>query len=204
MVGPNRAAAASRVVNDRVMAVRSRKSPLRSPAPASGPPDRAEGPGQGTPQALVNSPIYYLVAIANQLSNSASKRYQAAFGIGVTEFRIIRMLTLESDILPGRMCEVTGMDKSVVSRALSALESKGLAVRRDHPRDPRRSRWSLTDRGEAIAAMASDANAMRQERLWTGFTDLERIATMSVLRRLFANVPLVIAADISSEAGEEA
>jgi len=134
--------------------------------------------------------IPFLVsAIGNKWSRSSSRIYLDRFGVGVTEWRIMAMLAIEPRITAYRICQVIGLDKAAVSRALSALERDG-HVWSDEDRSTRRRKLvELTDSGwtlhERIIRMAHEREAVLVSDLTA--EEVEQLA--GLLRRVLAKVP---------------
>ena len=65
---------------------------------------------------------FLITSLANKLSAISSRRLRKRFGVGLMEWRTIVLLGAETTATPGRVAEVAGVDKSVVSRAVTTLE----------------------------------------------------------------------------------
>ncbi|MEL6102743.1 MAG: MarR family transcriptional regulator [Pseudomonadota bacterium] len=109
-----------------------------------------------------------------RLTDRLMRRIHAALNAKAAEFDTYRLgpgggiilLTL-AEIEPAKVHELVGRmarDKSQMTRAIKALEAKGLIERQDDPRDARVSVLKLTDEGGeavgAIEAAVSDALAV--------------------------------------------
>ncbi|MEO0524578.1 MAG: MarR family transcriptional regulator [Pseudomonadota bacterium] len=109
-----------------------------------------------------------------RLTDRLMRRIHAALNAKAAEFDTyclgpgggIILLTL-AEIEPAKVHELVGRmarDKSQMTRAIKALEAKGLIERQDDPRDARVSVLKLTDEGGkavgAIEAAVSDALAV--------------------------------------------
>ena len=66
--------------------------------------------------------------LANKLSSGASNCYRKHFNIGVVEWRILALLRVERSITANRICQVIGLDKAAVSRALKSLHKRELVL----------------------------------------------------------------------------
>ncbi len=150
-------------------------------------------PAPNLPRQLSNLGIYNLITIATRLGSTGSDIMVKHHGLGVSEFRILRMLSLEPDIDAARIADVGSAAQSVVSRGLSALRAKGFVQRRPDAKAPRRSLWALTPSGLAKLEEALESILAREELLWTGFTEIERLVAIQILQRFLANTPLVSA-----------
>ncbi|MBV9561762.1 MAG: MarR family transcriptional regulator [Bradyrhizobium sp.] len=129
--------------------------------------------------------------IANKLSNSATARYQREFGVNVTEWRIMALLAIEPGIPASRICSVIGFNKGPVSRALAAMESRGLIAIRTGANDGRTHAISLTARGRATHDKVIMAALDRERRLLSCLSRDERELLIDLLRRLHDNLGAV-------------
>jgi len=165
-----------------------RRDPPRTQSGRVSSPTRA-GP-EGRAVVDVHNYIPYLLSsVNNTLSRGASKLYLDRFGVGIVEWRLLSMLAIEPGIPAARACEVLGNDRAAVSRALGGLERKGLVAGvANHPGDPRRRDWRLTEEGGAlhdtILAIALD----REARLIAGVAARDLEIFLRVMRQMHKNV----------------
>lgn len=132
---------------------------------------------------------YFLTAISNTWSRSSSRLYIERFGVGVTEWRIISQLAIEPKIGAQRICEVIGLDKGAVSRAVAALSAAGHVRESADERDARRQVLELTASGYALHDRLI-AMAVARERIV--LADLRRDEIdqlLALLRRIHARLP---------------
>lgn len=122
--------------------------------------------------------------ISNRLTTSGSDTYRRKFGLGIMEFRIMAMLSIEPDISGARIAEVIHLDGAAVSRTLQALKERGL-VRIDQGQG--RSRLAaLTGKGRKLYGQAWLIGQERERRLVAGFSEEELDTLTGYLRRLLA------------------
>lgn len=136
---------------------------------------------------------FLLSAIGNKWSRSSSSLYLKEFDVGVTEWRIIAMLAIEPRITAYRICQVIGLDKAATSRALKAMEGRGLV--RSWQQDPGNHRklveltaegWAMHDRIIAVAH--------RREALMLADLSTEEVAVLAgLLRRIHRRIPDLLA-----------
>jgi DNA-binding MarR family transcriptional regulator len=129
-----------------------------------------------------------LSALANKLSMTASRRYRHSLNIGLMEWRVLALLAVESPASPGRIAEVAGVDKSVVSRAVAAVEARGLVVVEAGEAGGRQTRLSLTPEGQAVHDRGIVGALAAEARLLEGFSEDERRLLVQLLKRLTSNV----------------
>ncbi len=130
---------------------------------------------------------YYFTVITNLLSNGASRRYIREFGVGVVEWRVLAVLTLEPDIPARRVREVIGLDKSSVSRAVGLLRDQNYLNEVVDPKDERRKLLKLTPSGKKLHDKMIHIALEREAHLLRGFSEDERELLLSMLARVQRN-----------------
>ena len=158
--------------------------------------DGARRAGVGLPRGGVTGPVtdldrsvlFLTTAFANKLSKGASRRLKAALGIGLTEWRVVCNLGAEPGLSAARMAEISGVDKSVVSRAVNELERQGLieACAGDHP--GRQTALRLTATGQALHDRGVVRVDEREMSLLNDFSATERDQLIAFLKRLTVNL----------------
>ncbi len=108
---------------------------------------------------------YRLSVLSNQISQAIARLYQARFGIGITEWRVIAVLGRFPGLSANAVAERTAMDKVAVSRAVAALLARGLLLREVHGEDRRRSVLALSESGFAIYDELAPLALERERRL---------------------------------------
>ena len=93
---------------------------------------------------------YRLSVLSNRISQAIAKLYQARFGFGITEWRVIAVLGRFPALSANTVAERTAMDKVAVSRALARLLERGLVQRDTHGSDRRRSVLELSPVGYTV------------------------------------------------------
>jgi DNA-binding MarR family transcriptional regulator len=136
--------------------------------------------------------------IGNKLSRSATSLYQQAFGINVTEWRIVSLLAIEPGIPAARICQVIGFDKGPVSRTLAVMQKRGLITIATDPNDGRSHSISLTARGRATHDQVIVVALERERRLLTCLREDEREQLIKLLLRVHGNLGAVTGEDDAS------
>ncbi|MCW0232614.1 MAG: MarR family winged helix-turn-helix transcriptional regulator [Ferrovibrio sp.] len=95
---------------------------------------------------------YRLSVVTNRISGALSRHYADRFGIGIPEWRVIANLGRTPGLTANAVVERSAMDKVTVSRAVAALEAKGLLTRERDAGDKRKSRLTLSTRGQTVYA----------------------------------------------------
>ncbi|HEY4030994.1 MAG TPA: MarR family transcriptional regulator [Caulobacteraceae bacterium] len=150
---------------------------------APGPAERQAGPVTD----LDRSVLFLTTAFANKLSKGASRRLKKALGIGLMEWRVVCNLGAEPGRSAVRIAEVSGVDKSVVSRAVAELERQGLITAQVEP-PGRQTALRLTPTGQALHDRGVRRADEREQRLLEGFNPEEQDRLVDFLKRLTANL----------------
>jgi DNA-binding MarR family transcriptional regulator len=133
------------------------------------------------------SVAFHLTALANKLSIRASQRLRRRLDVGLMEWRLIALLGVEGGATPARVAQVAGVDKSVVSRAVGALQRRGLvSVCSDPP--GRQTMVRLTDEGQKLHDRGMPGVLQAEDLLVHGFSPEERRLFLDLLRRMTANL----------------
>jgi DNA-binding MarR family transcriptional regulator len=127
---------------------------------------------------------YRLNVLASLTSNALAQIYAERFGLTIPCWRVVATLG-QYDGRTARDIAAHGvMHKSTISRAVSALEGRGLIVRRPNQDDRREELLALTPQGQAIyEALAPEALAF-EERLVSILTSDEQEALAALVAKL--------------------
>ena len=137
-----------------------------------------------------DSGIPFLVAaLGNKLSAIASSHVRKELGVGLMEWRILALLAVEKEVTPARMGQVAGVDKSVVSRAATSLERRGMIAISPETSASRQTRFSMTPEGAVVHQRGIDLAYANNDALLHGFSAEERRQLAELLRRATANLP---------------
>ncbi len=137
---------------------------------------------------------FQIVALANRISSGASRVYLRDFGVGVMEWRVLALVALRPGITAGEISQMSGVDKSPVSRAVQALTQRGLMRAQGDAGDNRRLLLSLAPAGETLHDRIIQVSQARDEQLLAGLSAAERAALFQLFRRLAANLAAAEAA----------
>lgn len=147
-------------------------------------PNRRTGPVTDFDRSV----LFLTTAFANKLSKGASRRLKAALGIGLTEWRVVCNLGAEPGLSAARIADISGVDKSVISRAVGELERQGLIGGAAEDGPGRQTALRLTAAGQALHDKGVRRADGREARLLEGFSDAERDQLIDFLKRLNANL----------------
>lgn len=102
---------------------------------------------------------YQLAVLSSRVSAGFSKHYRDAYGISVSEWRVVAHLSQADSVSVREIHARVDMDKPKVSRAASRLEAAGYVTKTVNPNDRRLVELSLTPKGrEMIDALAPIAD----------------------------------------------
>jgi DNA-binding MarR family transcriptional regulator len=136
---------------------------------------------------LDRSVLFLTTAFANKLSKGASRRLKRVLGIGLMEWRVVCNLGAEPGRSAARIAEISGVDKSVVSRAVTELERQGLISAQAEP-PGRQTALRLTPAGQALHDRGVLRADERELRLLDGFSLEDRDRLVDFLKRLTGNL----------------
>lgn len=132
-----------------------------------------------------------LTIIANKLSHGSSSVYRELFRVGATEWRILSMLAVEPDIRAQRICEVTGLDKALVSRVVQVLAERGLVSVKSDAKHRRRHVIRLTPDGQRMHDRVILVALEREKVLLSDLSPREIDTLVNLLQRLLKKVDAV-------------
>lgn len=128
---------------------------------------------------------YRLSVVSNKASGLIARAYQTRFGLSIWEWRVIAVLGGEAGALTAQaVCEATAMDKVTVSRAIRALDARGLVARQPNAEDKRASDVTLTVEGQAVYAEIAPSALDYEARMLKDLSDDERAALKALLTKL--------------------
>lgn len=104
------------------------------------------------PQALGDLLIYRLGRLYATAGAMTLRVCEGEFGIPRREWRLLAVLGEAGELQPSELAMRAELDRARTSRALTALQTKGLVARQAVASDRRLARVVLTDRGRALHA----------------------------------------------------
>jgi DNA-binding MarR family transcriptional regulator len=133
------------------------------------------------PDALISRRILLL---SNLLRRSAGLRYRRLLDISVGEWGALAGLGVRRACSLNDLAADLALDKTRLSRTVSALVRRGLVQRSANPRDNRERRISLTRTGRSAYAQMMKSARAANEDLLDGMTEAERDALFRQVDRL--------------------
>lgn len=129
---------------------------------------------------------YLLNQAAEATSKSFHASYKSEYGLTRSQWRVLANLGKFGSMTAGHICRIAHIEKTKVSRAVAALESRNLLVRAKAPDDGRAEILSLTTTGRSVfSSLGQRANAY--DRLLRDELGPEAAAQLeALLRQLMA------------------
>ena len=170
-----------------------KKSHVRPKSPSAGPPTEATGQSEPDLRGILSGteiPTAYKIGyILNFYREPAFRAIETEFGLTRPEIVILLALHYREGISASDFCEFSGHLKAGVSRAVIAMEKKGLVRRETDERDSRRQRLFLTGAGRALYRRYIPALREREARMLSCLSGTERQQLDRLLDKLAAHVP---------------
>ena len=131
---------------------------------------------------------YELSVTASRTSRLFARRYEAAFGVSIAEWRVLAVVGRFGTITPSAVAERTDMDKVKVSRATACLVAANLLEQGPAPHDGRARLLRLTRKGRMVHDSIVPLALSLEAQLAAGLSDEEWTSLRSCLRRLQEHV----------------
>ncbi len=127
---------------------------------------------------------YQLIHVSSLLSLGVSRLFQARFGLGIREWRVLAILGYYGPSSAAELVGQAAFDKATVSRAVKRLERQGHVRRGPHPRDSRRRLIYLTEKGVALHDRVAPISRLRRRVIESALTAEEREMLGVILEKL--------------------
>ena len=131
---------------------------------------------------------YRLSVAASSVSRLCARRFSAAYGLAIPEWRVLAIIGRFGTLSPSAVGEWTAMDKVKVSRAAASLVARGLLRQTQDPDDGRGRLLRLTRRGTTVYEGMLPVVCELEGRLAEGMTQAEWNVLLKALRKLTAHV----------------
>lgn len=127
---------------------------------------------------------YRLNSLADRISEALAALYEERYQLNIAQWRVLAWLSHCDELTAKKICAYTHMDKARVSRAIQALEERGLITRTPSPDDQRQQDLHLTAAGQTLLArLIPEAQAWEAELVAT-LTAGEYRDLLNVMRKL--------------------
>jgi DNA-binding MarR family transcriptional regulator len=132
------------------------------------------------------SPFFQILLLVNLIARPFARLYADRYDISVAEWRLMLVLARRPSLTANDLCDMLGLDKMAISRAVRSLEKHGRLARAADPADLRRFTLSLTPDGLALYHVIAPSGHERQEALLSALQPTERAALDAILEKLVA------------------
>lgn len=133
---------------------------------------------------------YRVLLLAKMIDRVTSQHVRDRAAMSLAEWRVISHVELMKQCSAAEIAEAAFVDRSEVSRAVAALESRKLIQRDPNPRNRKSSLISLTPEGKAIYAMVREERAHMYEEWLEDLSGEDRAQLDTALRTVMRRIVL--------------
>jgi len=127
---------------------------------------------------------YKIGYMSNYYREPSFREIERALGLTRPEILSLIFLCFRDGITVTDICEFSGHLKANISRAVIALEKKGLVERRPHDDDQRRQLLFMTAAGRALHDRYMPGLAQREADMLACLSEKERLQFNDILRKM--------------------
>jgi DNA-binding MarR family transcriptional regulator len=138
--------------------------------------------------AFEASVLFLMCTMGSRIDVLAERQLRKTLDVSLMEWRVFEVLAVEPSASPGRIINVSGVHKAAVSRAVNALEQRGLLKRMPAPDHGLRTHLFLTAAGRALYRKGIVDRELQEDRLLHGLSDKQRKQLADSLRHLMRNI----------------
>ena len=125
--------------------------------------------------------------LANEKAKAAASRvYEQECGASLRDLRLMRFIAAEPGLTLGRLIEHASLEKTLASKAISALVGRGWVTRSVGTADARHISLELTEAGEAVVLKADPLGRFMERTLLSNLTAEELVVLKRCLDKLVA------------------
>lgn len=132
---------------------------------------------------------YKMGYMINSYREPSFRAIEATHGLTRPEILSLIFLYFKDGISAADICDFSGHLKNNISRAITALEGKGLVRRKADPKDQRRLILYITAAGRRMHDKFMPALRQREEDMMACLSEAERQSFDALLRKLCAHGP---------------
>lgn len=118
------------------------------------------------------------------LIERANAVYRERWDLDVRAMRVLRIIRAEPGITPKALSQLAMIEKTLLSKTLAELESRGLIGRGAHATDKRSVALRVTLEGVKVASASEKVGAKLEAELAAALTEDERETLGNLLARL--------------------
>jgi DNA-binding MarR family transcriptional regulator len=123
--------------------------------------------------------------LANETAKTAASRiYEKECGASLRELRLMRFIGAEPGLTLTRLIDHTSLEKTLASKAISALVARGWVTRSVGTLDARHISLELTDAGEAVILRADPIGRFMEKTLLRRLSAEELVVLKRCLEKL--------------------
>lgn len=127
---------------------------------------------------------YNLQRLAGVSSRIAHLTIRPEFQINTLDWRAMAVLDFMGVATLQLLAKRAGVQKSQMSRTISALEANGMIGREDNPRDKRSVHLRLSPKGKALVRQVLEASRERNRAMLRELSEDERLTLMALLDKV--------------------
>jgi|GEM_PF-935511 len=148
-------------------------------------------------------PMAYKIGyISNSYRELSFRAIEARYGLTRPEILSLIFLYFKDGITATEICEFSGHLKTNISRAVIALEKRGMLKREADPDDQRRQLLYITPAGRKQHDMFMPGLELREQRMMACLSAREREQLERLLRKMCAHAPEWNGSPLSMDAPE--
>jgi len=127
---------------------------------------------------------YRLAVTAARVSRLMARRFDEAYGLAISEWRVLAVLGQMGTLSPSMVGELASMEKVKVSRAAASLVARGLVKQSQDPQDGRGRLLRLTRKGANTHRGMVELARELEQQLASGLSRNEWTSLHRMLTRL--------------------
>jgi DNA-binding MarR family transcriptional regulator len=140
---------------------------------------------------------YRILLLAKMIDRVSSQQVREQAGMSLAEWRVISQVELMGSCSASEIANAAYVDRAEVSRAVAALESRGLIQREPNPRNRKSSLILLTAEGRKIYVAVREQRRPIYEEWLRDLSERERAELDNGLRKVMRRVLLASSDDFS-------
>jgi DNA-binding MarR family transcriptional regulator len=133
---------------------------------------------------------YRILLLAKMIDRVSSQQVREQAGMSLAEWRVISQVELMGTCSASEIANAAFVDRAEVSRAVAALEGRGLIQREPNPRNRKSSLISLTGEGRKIYVAIREERRPIYEEWLRDLSEQERAELDEGLRKVMRRVLL--------------
>jgi DNA-binding MarR family transcriptional regulator len=131
-----------------------------------------------------NSISLLIQNVATLLQKQSDQVLQEQLGIGMSQFRILKIVQANPRLLQRHIADALGQTEASISRQVKLLYNKQLLSTRINPKNRREHITSLTPKGFQITEAALEVLQISQAPFLDGFSDKQQTELLELLNTL--------------------